>query len=118
MDLINSISENGILIVIAGVFLYTYITDRKTNKERDLMFNASLKLLSEGNQNIAKILDLLNINSCNNDKLLREHDERSITMNERNIKMNEILLNLVKLSENQERKKIRKEKRDEEKKGE
>ena len=29
----------AILIVIAGVFLYTYITDRKTNKERDLMFN-------------------------------------------------------------------------------
>lgn len=107
MDLITTISENGILIVIAGVFLYTYITDRKTNKERDLMFNASLKLLSEGNQNIAKILDLLNINSCNNDKLLREHDERSITMNERNIKMNEILLNLVKLSEKQERKEIR-----------
>ena len=118
MDLIKAISENGILIVIAGVFLYTYITDRKTNKERDLMFNASLKLLSEGNQNIAKILDLLNINSCNNDKLLREHDERSITMNERNIKMNEILLNLVQLSEKQERKEIRKEKREEEKKGE
>lgn len=118
MDLINSISENGILIVIAGVFLYTYITDRKTNKERDLMFNESLKLLSEGNQNIAKILDLLNINACNNDKLLREHDERSITMNERHIQMNEILLNLVKLSEKQERKEIRKEKREEEKKGE
>ena len=69
-----------------------------------------MKLLSEGNQNIAKILDLLNINACNNDKLLREHDERSITMNERNIKMNEILLNLVQLSEKQERKEIRKEK--------
>ena len=118
MDLITAISENGILIVIAGVFLYTYITDRKTNKERDLMFNASLKLLSEGNQNIAKILDLLNINSCNNDKLLREHDERAIIMNERNIRMNEILLNLVQLSEKQERKEIRKEKREEEKKGE
>lgn len=83
MELIKAISENGILIVIAGVFLYTYITDRKANKERDLMFNASLKLLSEGNQNIAKILDLLNINSCNNDKLLREHDERAIQINER-----------------------------------
>ena len=55
MDLIKAISENGILIVIAGVFLYTYITDRKTNKERDLMFNASLgKLLSEGQSKHSK----------------------------------------------------------------
>lgn len=87
MELIDAISESGVLIVIAGVFLYTYITDKKNNKERDLMFNASLRLLSEGNQNIAKILDLLNINSCNNDKLLREHDERAIQINERLIEI-------------------------------
>ena len=83
MDLITAISENGILIVIAGVFLYTYITDRKENKDRDVKYNESLRLLSESNTNIAKALDLLNVNSSNNDKLLREHDERAIQINER-----------------------------------
>ena len=32
MDLIKAISESGVLIVIAGVFLYTYISDKKTTK--------------------------------------------------------------------------------------
>ena len=77
MDLIKAISESGVLIVIAGVFLYTYISDKKNNKERDEKYNESLRLLSESNRNIAKALDLLNVSSCNNDKLLREHDERA-----------------------------------------
>lgn len=83
MELIKAISESGILIVIAGVFLYTYISDKKDNKERDSKYNESLRLLSESNTNIAKALDLLNVNSSNNDKLLREHDERAIQINER-----------------------------------
>lgn len=83
MEIIQSISESGILIVIAGVFLYTYLTDKKENKERDAKYNESLRLLSESNTNIAKALDLLNVNSVNNDKLLREHDERAIQINER-----------------------------------
>lgn len=83
MEIIQSISESGILIVIAGVFLYTYLTDKKDNKERDAKYNESLRLLSESNTNIAKALDLLNVNSVNNDKLLREHDERAIQINER-----------------------------------
>lgn len=83
MDLIKAISESGVLIVIAGVFLYTYISDKKNNKERDEKYNESLRLLSESNRNIAKALDLLNVSSCNNDKLLREHDERAVQINER-----------------------------------
>lgn len=83
MELIKAISESGILIVIAAVFLYTYLTDKKDNKERDAKYNESLRLLSESNTNIAKALDLLNVNSVNNDKLLREHDERAIQINER-----------------------------------
>lgn len=87
MELINAISESGILVVISGVFLYTYVSDKKTNKERDEKYNESLRLLSESNTNIAKALDLLNVSSCNNDKLLREHDERAIIINERNIEI-------------------------------
>ena len=83
MELINAISESGVLIVIAGVFLYTYIMDKRNNKERDEKYNESLRLLSESNTNIAKALDLLNVSSCNNDKLLREHDERAVQINER-----------------------------------
>lgn len=87
MEMIDAISESGVLIVIAGVFLYTYITDKKNNKERDEKYNESLRLLSESNQNIARALDLLNVSSCNNDKLLREHDERAVQINERNIEI-------------------------------
>lgn len=87
MEIIQSISESGILIVISGVFLYTYLTDKKENKERDAKYNESLRLLSESNQNIAKALDLLNVSSQNNDKLLREHDERAIQINERLIEI-------------------------------
>lgn len=87
MEIIQSISESGILIVIAGVFLYTYISDKKNNVERDAKYNESLRLLSESNTNIAKALDLLNVNSVNNDKLLREHDERAILINERLIEI-------------------------------
>ena len=83
MDMITAISESGVLIVIAAVFVYTYLTDKKDNKERDRQYNESLRLLSESNVNIAKALDLLNISSQNNDKLLREHDERAILINER-----------------------------------
>lgn len=107
MDIVKAISESGILIVIAGVFLYTYLTDKKENKERDAKYNESLRLLSESNQNIAKALDLLNVSSQNNDKLLREHDERAIIINER-------LLELRGLAEKQERKEIRKEKKEKE----
>jgi len=87
MEIIQTISESGILIVIAGVFLYTYLSDKKDNKERDAKYNESLRLLSESNTNIAKALDLLNVNSVNNDKLLREHDERAIQINERLIEI-------------------------------
>lgn len=82
MELINAISETGVLIVITGIFLYTYITDKKKYEERDKQYNESLRLLSESNNNIAELVRLLNTNSCNNDKLLREHDERAIGMNQ------------------------------------
>lgn len=87
MEIIQAISESGVLVVIAGVFLYTYLNDKKNNLERDNKYNESLRLLSESNQNIAKALDLLNVSSRNNDKLLREHDERAIKINERLIEI-------------------------------
>ena len=111
MDLVKAISESGILIVIAGVFLYTYLTDKKKSEDRDNKYNSSLVLLSESNNNIAKALDLLNTNACNNDKLLREHDARSVIINER-------VLEIKNAATALEKKTIRKEKREQEKKGE
>lgn len=82
VEIINAISETGVLIVITGIFLYTYINDKKKQEERDKQYNESLRLLSESNNNIAELVRLLNTNSCNNDKLLREHDGRAIEMNQ------------------------------------
>lgn len=97
MEAAKLITENGILVVIAGIFLYTYLVDKKELKVRDNKYNESLRLLSESNNNIAKALDLLNNNSLQNDKLLREHDERAIVINER-------LLELVTITKKSKKK--------------
>jgi hypothetical protein len=86
---IKAISEYGVLIVIAGVFIWMVVTDRKASKQReedtkkrDDKYNESLSLLSQSNENIAKSLDLLTRSMETNETLLRQHDERSIKMKE------------------------------------
>lgn len=86
-ELTKTIADVGVLVVIAGIFFFNYLQEKRNFRERDEKYNESLKLLAESNNNIAKALDLLNVNSNNNDKLLREHDERSIKMNERLLRL-------------------------------
>lgn len=81
---IKAISEVGILIVIAGLYLWTTYSDKLENKK-------TLVLLAESNNNIAKSLELLKETMNNQDTILRTHDERSIMIKEDIIEVKTLL---------------------------
>ena len=74
------IGEYGILVAIAGVFLYTYVLDRKYQRQKDVETSSTLKLLSDATNNVAQALKLLEASSQRNEQLLNKHDERAIEM--------------------------------------
>lgn len=80
-ELTKIIADNGIAVVLATAFIWDWFYNRKTNNE-------TLIKLSESNENIAKALELLKMSMENNDKLLRQHDERAIKIKEQ---LNEIV---------------------------
>lgn len=79
---IKLIGDYGITIVIAGVFLWTVIVDKKDNKKRDEKYNESLGLLSKAIDNMANLIDLLRQSNDNQVNLLKAHDERAIEIKE------------------------------------
>lgn len=88
-ETIKAITENGILVVIAAVFIWTILADRKDNtkreieiKERDDTYNTSLSLLSKAIDNMANLIDLLRQSNDNQASMLKTHDERSIKIKE------------------------------------
>lgn len=77
-EYINLLSNYGGLIVLAGLFLYVFFTDKKDRKEEK---EANQKLLSEvsaSNRNIAESLNLLKMSMDNTNNEFRQHDERAI----------------------------------------
>lgn len=87
--MVSSIIENGILVVIAVVFLLFVIWFFKnTNEERKLEkeerknekdnTNQVLKELSNSNRNIAESLNLLKTSLDASNQEYRQHDERAI----------------------------------------
>ena len=80
-DIFKAIADNGIAIVLAGAFIWVFIYMVTT-------INVTLTKLSESNDNIAKVLELLKITQENSITLLRQHDERSISIKEQ---LNEIV---------------------------
>lgn len=77
-EYLNLLSNYGGLIVLAGLFLYVFFTDKKERKEEK---EANQKLLSEvsaSNRNIAESLNLLKMSMDNTNNEFRQHDERAI----------------------------------------
>lgn len=70
-EIISLLLEHGGTVVMAVLFVYIFLTDRKDNMR-------VLKELSNSNQNIAKSLNLLQISTDNNTAEYRRHDERAI----------------------------------------
>lgn len=87
--MVKLVSQFGVLVVIAGVFLYTYLQDRKDQKKkeevnvkRDDEYRTTIKLLADSTNNVAKALDLLREAEHNTTVLIQQHDQRSIAIKE------------------------------------
>ncbi len=77
-EYLNILSNYGGLVILAGLFLYVFFTDKKERKEEK---EANQKLLSEvsaSNRNIAESLNLLKMSMDNTNNEFRQHDERAI----------------------------------------
>jgi hypothetical protein len=68
----------GGTVILAALFVYMYIEDRKDRKD-DKSNNAQvLKELSSSNSNIAESLNLLKTSIDNNTAEYRQHDDRAV----------------------------------------
>ena len=70
-EIANLISSYGGTVILAVLFIYVFLSDRKDNMQ-------VLKELSSSNQNIAESLNLLKTSINNNTAEYRQHDERAI----------------------------------------
>ena len=102
-ETIKLIVDYGILMVIAGVFIWNTIQDRidkkdatEKNEKRDTKYNESLQLLSQSNDNIASALNLLKTSTDTNNSLLKEHDERAIKICENIVEIKAMVNNCPK----------------------
>jgi hypothetical protein len=99
-ETVGLISQYGILTVLAAIFIFSYLADKKDQKQRDMKsieredarekdirsrddkYNESLLLLSRSTDNIATALELLKSSNETSISMLKTHDERSIKMAE------------------------------------
>lgn len=85
----------GGTVVLAALFIYIFIADRKDRKEEKENNTQVLKELSTSNNNIAESLNLLKTSIDTNTAEYRQHDERAIkqfsSINEHLVKIEEKL---------------------------
>lgn len=74
----NLIFNYGGTVVLAALFIYIFIADRKNKKEEKENNTQVLKELSNSNNNIAESLNLLKTSIDNNTAEYRQHDDRAI----------------------------------------
>ncbi len=74
----NLIFNYGGTVVLAALFIYIFIADRKDKKEEKENNTQVLKELSNSNNNIAESLNLLKTSIDNNTAEYRQHDDRAI----------------------------------------
>ena len=74
----NLIFNYGGTVVLAALFIYIFIADRKDKKEEKGNNTQVLKELSNSNNNIAESLNLLKTSIDNNTAEYRQHDDRAI----------------------------------------
>ena len=94
-ETIEMILNYGGTLVLATLFVYMFLTDRKELKEEKKNNTQILKELSASNNNIAESLNLLKTSIEINTDEYKQHDERAIkgfnTMEMRLIKIEEKL---------------------------
>lgn len=93
VEILNSLSNFGGLLILAGLFIYVFFQDKKERKEEKINNNAVLKELAVSNNNVAESLNLLRTSIETNTIEFRQHDERSIkqfnAINEKLIRIEE-----------------------------
>ena len=94
-EIVEIIFNYGGTLVLAALFVYMFLTDRKELKEEKKNNSQILKELSASNNNIAESLNLLKTSIEINTDEYKQHDERAIkgfnTMEMRLIKIEEKL---------------------------
>ena len=70
-EIANLIANYGGTVILAVLFIYVFLSDRKDNMQ-------VLRELSSSNHNIAESLNLLKTSINNNTAEYRQHDERAI----------------------------------------
>ena len=68
----------GGTVVLAALFIYIFIADRKDRKDEQENNTKVLQELSTSNNNIAESLNLLKVSIDNNTAEYRQHDDRAI----------------------------------------
>lgn len=77
-DLISILFQQGGTVVMAVLFIWLFIQERKDLKEERNKNNSVLNELSKSNNNIAESLNILKTSLDNTNIEFKEHDERSI----------------------------------------
>jgi hypothetical protein len=77
-ETVELVARYGGLVVLAGLFIWQWLEDRKNYKEEKQNNAQILKELSSSNKNIAESLNLLKISIDIQANEFRQHDERAI----------------------------------------
>ncbi len=67
-NMVQMVADKGLSLVIVALFLYDWITNKKTNSETLKEISDSNKNIAKSNENIAKSLDIIQ-----NNQLSLEH---------------------------------------------
>lgn len=76
-EFIKILLNQGGTVLLAVLFIYVFVEDRKSNKEEKANNTQVLKELSGSNQNIAESLNLLIVTIENNTAEYRHHDDKA-----------------------------------------
>ena len=76
-EFIKILLNQGGTVLLAVLFIYVFVEDRKSNKEEKANNTQVLKELSGSNQNIAESLNLLKVTIENNTAEYRHHDDKA-----------------------------------------
>jgi len=92
-EIINLIVKYGGLVVLAGLFIFQWMEDKKSYREEKANNTTILKELALSNQNIAESLNLLKISIDVQANEFKQHDERAIK------EFSDIKQDLIKIEE-------------------
>ena len=77
-EIFEMVTKFGGLVILAGLFIWQWLEDKKTNKEEKENNQKILKELANSNNNIAESLNLLKMSIDIQSNEFKQHDERAI----------------------------------------